>query len=260
MKVSLLCAFLKMIWWHHRLKVAVWRQVIYPVTLVIQPKWLFSAQSNNSASLLFHTWKRFALHSLRWTWDWGWRRNSGSFSREWIRSRTYRSDINQLEEQLAEKKQLSDAIKKRQQRTIANAEAVKQLSVAEVALKQSRKKLGADQPPGETGGARHNLPQSAAADRTGSRSNSEELKASQRDRMQRQLDEQKAKFRKQLQPELCSLLRNGGRRRRRSSRRVTMRRLVINKRETQNQKTQLWICGNRRYLSCSPLIISQNLD
>lgn len=235
--MSLLCAFLKMIWWHHRLKVAVWRQVIYPVTLVIQPKWLFSAQSNNSASLLFHTWKRFALHSLRWTWDWGWRRNSGSFSRKWIRSRTYRSDINQLEEQLAEKKQLSDAIKKRQQRTIANAEAVKQLSVAEVALKQSRKKLGADQPPGETGGARHNLPQSAAADRTGSRSNSEELKASQRDRMQRQLDEQKAKFRKQLQTvsELwrARALQSAEKRRRRSSRRVTMRRLVINKRETQ---------------------------
>lgn len=45
-----------------------------------------------------------------------------------MRSRTYQSDINQLEEQLAEEKQqLSDAIK-RQQRTNANAEAVKQLS------------------------------------------------------------------------------------------------------------------------------------
>lgn len=48
------------------------------------------------------------------------------------------SDIKQLEEQLAEKKQqLRDAIK-RQQRTLAYAGAVKQLSVAEVAPKQSR--------------------------------------------------------------------------------------------------------------------------
>lgn len=80
-----------------------------------------------------------------------------------------------------------------QERSVANAEAEKHLSGAEVALKQSRRNWRSKTQASTERCSRW---------RTGSRSNSEELKASRReleDRMQRQLDEQKASFRKQLQ-------------------------------------------------------------
>lgn len=53
-------------------------------------------------------------------------------------------DLNQLGEQLVEKdQQLSDAIKKRQRRSIAQTEAINQLSFTEAALEESRQKLEA---------------------------------------------------------------------------------------------------------------------
>lgn len=122
---------------------------VYPVTLVLRR--LFSANYNRTVavSLLFFSpletvrFARFEM-DVKLRMEKELEQLQQEMNELQKLSEQLPHDINQLVEQLVEKdQQLSDAIKKRQRRSIAHTEAIKQLSVTGVALEESRQKLEA---------------------------------------------------------------------------------------------------------------------
>lgn len=273
--MSLLCAFLKMIWWPHRLKVAVWRQVIYPVTLAFQPKWLFSS----TEQLCFATFSH--LKAFRFT--------------------QFEMDVRlRMEEELGQLQQEMKALQNLERHQPAGRAACWGKAAAEwrhweEAAENHRSRWSSEAAERGRGGSKaeqSNLQkkleeQDALVGRALQQIEDgfqkhlcEELKASQRepeDRMQRQLDEQKASFRKQLQTvsELwwARALQSAEKWRwmeQKMDNEEACEQKWLNKRETEKiRKSSSGVCGNRRSgdgnhklglhsLFCSPLIIYYN--
>lgn len=157
-------------------------------------------------------------------------------------------DINLLEEKLVEKdQQLSDAIKKRQRRSIAYTDAMNQLSVTEAALEQSRQKFDTLQ---------LDLQKKLEEQDTVLQ------KQLEQERMQRQQGEQQESFRKQLR-ELSELwrarTRQSAKKRRELEEKIqrkmednkdkeaSKQKQLNNKRETQKiRKSSSGLCRNGR--------------